>query len=275
MDMNNFGERLAVYRQNKNMTQEEFASRMGVTAQAVSKWERGQSLPDIGLINSISNILGIDANEIFGITAKADMTEKDGLFDQKKLLSNICAEPVKLTFGKDIIPAIVEGLKTKLITDKRLQIASLYGILIPRIRIVDDNNLNDKEFQIISYDRVLYREELDLINDSVYTYIMEKLFQICTANYAAIINKHMVKTLIDNLKENYPGVADEVIPEKISYLTVQRVLEGIIMKNQSIHNLIAIIEILEEEVLTKNNNNVNAIVEEILRVINMDQRLTK
>ncbi len=275
MDMSNFGERLAVYRQNKNMTQEEFASRMGVTAQAVSKWERGQSLPDIGLINSISNILGIDANEIFGITAKADMTEKDGLFEQKKLLSNICAEPVKLTFGKDIIPAIVEGLKTKLITDKRLQIASLYGILFPRIRIVDDNNLNDKEFQIISYDRILYREELDLINDSVYTYIMEKLFQICTANYAAIINKHMVKTLIDNLKENYPGVADEVIPEKISYLTVQRVLEGIIMKNQSIHNLIAIIEILEEEVLIKNNNNVNSIVEEILRVINMDQRLTK
>ena len=275
MDMSNFGERLAVYRQNKNMTQEEFASRMGVTAQAVSKWERGQSLPDIGLINSISNILGIDANEIFGITAKADMTEKDGLFEQKKLLSNICAEPVKLTFGKDIIPAIVEGLKTKLITDKRLQIASLYGILFPRIRIVDDNNLNDKEFQIISYDRILYREELDLINDSVYTYIMEKLFQICTANYAAIINKHMVKTLIDNLKENYPGVADEVITEKISYLTVQRVLEGIIMKNQSIHNLIAIIEILEEEVLIKNNNNVNSIVEEILRVINMDQRLTK
>ncbi len=35
------GERICQYRQLRKMTQEEFASRLGVTPQAVSKWERG------------------------------------------------------------------------------------------------------------------------------------------------------------------------------------------------------------------------------------------
>ena len=40
MKENNFSSRLSMFRQNKNMTQEELAGRMGVTPQALSKWER-------------------------------------------------------------------------------------------------------------------------------------------------------------------------------------------------------------------------------------------
>ena len=47
MKESNFSSRLSMFRQNKNMTQEELAERMGVTPQALSKWERGQTLPDI------------------------------------------------------------------------------------------------------------------------------------------------------------------------------------------------------------------------------------
>ena len=39
----NIGETICKYRQMRKMTQEEFALRIGVTAQAVSKWERGVS----------------------------------------------------------------------------------------------------------------------------------------------------------------------------------------------------------------------------------------
>lgn len=42
--MQNIGIRISQYRQNRNLTQEELAVKIGVTSQAVSKWERGGSL---------------------------------------------------------------------------------------------------------------------------------------------------------------------------------------------------------------------------------------
>ncbi len=41
------GETIRKHRRNKNMTQEEMAKWLGVTAPAVNKWEKGNSYPDI------------------------------------------------------------------------------------------------------------------------------------------------------------------------------------------------------------------------------------
>ena len=45
MKHNCIGDKISEYRQNKGLTQEELAGKIGVTPQALSKWERGQSLP--------------------------------------------------------------------------------------------------------------------------------------------------------------------------------------------------------------------------------------
>ena len=45
--METIGKRIARYRKDKHMTQEELAGKMGVSAQAVSKWETDTSCPDI------------------------------------------------------------------------------------------------------------------------------------------------------------------------------------------------------------------------------------
>lgn len=61
-------------------------------------------------------------------------------------------------------------------------------------------------------------------------------------HYSEILNKHLVKILIDNLKERYPGVADNLILEKISYLKMVNILKNEYEKNGNIRNLIRIIE---------------------------------
>ena len=51
-------------RREKGLTQEQAAERLGVTASAVNKWERGASLPDITLLPALARLLGVDLNTL-------------------------------------------------------------------------------------------------------------------------------------------------------------------------------------------------------------------
>ena len=58
------GNRIAKFRKEKNMTQEELANLLGVSSQAVSKWENDASCPDISLLPQLCEVLGITADEL-------------------------------------------------------------------------------------------------------------------------------------------------------------------------------------------------------------------
>lgn len=57
---------IARHRKQRGLTQEQLAGRLGVTYQAVSKWENGQSCPDIMLIPLLADLFGITIDELFG-----------------------------------------------------------------------------------------------------------------------------------------------------------------------------------------------------------------
>ena len=61
-----FSEIIARYRKELGLTQEGLANHLGVTNQAVSKWESGQSCPDIALLPAIADLFGITIDELFG-----------------------------------------------------------------------------------------------------------------------------------------------------------------------------------------------------------------
>lgn len=58
------GQVIRKYRKDKNMTQEEMANRLGVTAPAVNKWENEVSFPDITLLAPIARLFGITVDEL-------------------------------------------------------------------------------------------------------------------------------------------------------------------------------------------------------------------
>lgn len=64
MDNKKIGKLIADLRKQKGMTQQELGDKIGVGFRAVSKWERGLTLPDIGNINELSKILGITSDEL-------------------------------------------------------------------------------------------------------------------------------------------------------------------------------------------------------------------
>lgn len=66
MDITNFGQTIAAYRKERAMTQEQLAQELGITAQAVSKWENGQSYPDIQLLPQLADLFEVSLDELFG-----------------------------------------------------------------------------------------------------------------------------------------------------------------------------------------------------------------
>lgn len=70
------------YRKNKNMTQEEMANRLGVTAPAVNKWENGNSLPDIMLLAPIARLLDISLDTLLSFREELTKEEIDHLVNE-------------------------------------------------------------------------------------------------------------------------------------------------------------------------------------------------
>ncbi len=64
------GNRIAKLRKEKSLSQEALAEKLGVSAQAVSKWENDQSCPDISLLPTLSKILDVTVDEL--LTGKRD-----------------------------------------------------------------------------------------------------------------------------------------------------------------------------------------------------------
>ena len=64
------GNRITQYRKAKNLTQEALAEQLGVSSQAVSKWENDASCPDISLLPKLCAVLGITTDEL--LTGKSE-----------------------------------------------------------------------------------------------------------------------------------------------------------------------------------------------------------
>lgn len=62
--MNTIGQNIAELRKKKGLTQEELAEKMCVTAQAVSKWERDASYPDVTALSELAKVLGVSVTAI-------------------------------------------------------------------------------------------------------------------------------------------------------------------------------------------------------------------
>lgn len=67
------------------MTQEQVAERLGVSASAVNKWERGNTCPDIMLLPALARLLETDVNTL--------LCFKEELTDQE--ITRVCEEVVK------------------------------------------------------------------------------------------------------------------------------------------------------------------------------------
>ena len=243
---NKIGDTICQYRQMRKMTQEEFASRIGVTAQAVSKWERGNGMPDVSLLAAICKALSIPAAALIG--AEESVVENGNVTADREIKNNMIAEPLVLEFGSGLISHIVSGLETDYVNKQRLSLVRKNGKLMPVLRIRDNVELGEREYRVSVFDNILFTAVMDEKEENPYQRMIDDVVEVCDKHYAVILNKNTVKLMIDNLSEWYPGVVDDIVPSKISYLQIKEELKKRVEEGKSIRNLIGILEDMERDI---------------------------
>lgn len=181
-DTNKAGAFISDHRRQRGLTQEQLAAGLRVSRQAVSKWERGEAMPDITLLGPLSNALGITSEELLGAAG--------GTTEHRSVLV-----PNDKTAPEERLAAMVEDLAARLddMNDSLNELeARLYehasnlnelhnrlggpecGEEVPSgnalISIVEEELAKDSAAgweRIVFYGRHLSRETLDLLTDKL------------------------------------------------------------------------------------------------------------
>lgn len=97
--MESLGTKIAKKRKDCGMTQIEFADKLSVTRQTVSRWEAGTVMPDIDKIADIAEILGTSCDYLLKDDIEEEGTYVPGAVS--RLLAEAAGKPVRLTFFED------------------------------------------------------------------------------------------------------------------------------------------------------------------------------
>ena len=77
MDQMKIGAYLKELRKEKNLTQEQIAGKFGVSQRSVSRWENGNTMPDISVLIELADYYGVDLREILNGERKANNMDAD------------------------------------------------------------------------------------------------------------------------------------------------------------------------------------------------------
>lgn len=137
-----FGSKIAYYRKERNMTQEELASQFDISNQAVSKWETGQSYPDVELLPKIADFFEISLDELFGrefsIKKSAEAVNEKGQDDERKEAIGQATLPAPVTLPEPVTLPIPEY------REEHSENETLYAVLYQGGRLVHEEEIKTR-----------------------------------------------------------------------------------------------------------------------------------
>lgn len=102
MDIYITGATIKRLREAKGMTQQQLAEEIGVSSKAVSKWETAKGLPDISLIESISQALGVSVMELMSGETVINKNASSNILFSKFYVCPLCGNIIRTT-GEAVI----------------------------------------------------------------------------------------------------------------------------------------------------------------------------
>lgn len=240
-----FGENLKKIRKEKNMSQEQLAEKVNVSRQSVSKWETGESYPEMNNILELCKIFNCNINDLI----HTDMTDISSLdkeiimnvvkFNEKKqnqvkTLSNIISLIGKIgsIVLKVAIPFVIIAMLLVPYIVNNVQVQENKIVFkTDNIKLIDSNKI--EVFNLMSVDLegdISYNEIIDILNNNskleIILYLEGGLFFIIVDIIIMIFILQYVEKLFNNIKENKtPFTLDNVnYIKRISYLVIALIM---------------------------------------------------
>ncbi|MCH5153154.1 MAG: helix-turn-helix transcriptional regulator [Clostridiales bacterium] len=109
-----FGQRFQRLRKNAGLTQEDVATKLNITAQAISKWENDVSAPDISVLVELSEILSVSIDELLGKTPTTTLVPQEQRKDIDKMFFRVNihsknGDKVKVNLPLALVKAILDS----------------------------------------------------------------------------------------------------------------------------------------------------------------------
>ena len=240
-----FGDNLRKIRKSKKMSQEQLAEKVNVTRQSVSKWENGESYPEMNNILELCKIFNCKLNDL----VHTDMTDISSLdeeivmnvvkFNEKKqkevkTLSNVISLIGKIgaIVLKVAIPFIILAMILVPYVINNVEIKNNeIGFKTENIKIIDENKIEIHDIIVGEFD--IEDEDYDVIemfnnnsNAKIIGYIEAGLVFLLVDIIIMIFILNCVEKLFNNIKNNNtPFTLDNVtFIKKISYLMIALII---------------------------------------------------
>ena len=206
------GENIKILRKQKGYSQETLAQQLNVVRQTVSKWEKGISVPDAEMLNSISELFEVPVSALLGSNIEEQPKENDAKMDEiaKQLailneqLANQALRKRKTT--KKIVAGIIIAIAGVIL------LFFLYIVALVMFRTHVANNTN------------LYKSVIECeINGEVYGYemIYDDNFRIRAEGGDSFISSHVDTAGYDDANVLMAHIEDYFIEHGGTYTVVQ------------------------------------------------------
>ena len=120
----NVGKNIAKLRKEKKLTQEELAKKINVSPKTISSYENNHNLPNIEILISLSQELGVSINEILGVNEE-NSKEIKNKYENKNFLQKV------IIFLISIIPMIYFSINEYVVGDTVISVYEKTGVLEP------------------------------------------------------------------------------------------------------------------------------------------------
>lgn len=207
-NMKKVGRKIALLRKEKDLTQMELADRLNISYQAVSNWERGETMPDISKLPEIALILNTSIDNI--LDDNATITIINNIVNEE-----LSSEPIDIEEFKSIAPILKPTQINKI--SNQISETSNISDLIEYIPFVNKDIADKIAKKCIENEQILLDELLPFISIECANNLVEKALELnypisILLNALPFINKNVANKIAKKCSEKNDLLLDELFP---------------------------------------------------------------